>query len=74
MLRSTIAVLKQSFQLFSANRAASRGAAIAFYAVTSMAPVLLMVIAVAGLVLGREAASGALFSQIRALSAQQSAL
>jgi membrane protein len=73
MLRSTIAVLKQSFQLFSANRAASRGAAIAFYAVTSVAPVLLMVIAVAGLVFGREAASGALFAQFRGLLGTQGA-
>ena len=47
-IRSTIAILKQSFQLFSANPAASRGAAIAFYGVTSIAPVLLIVIAIAG--------------------------
>jgi membrane protein len=59
--------LKSAFALFSVNRSASRGAAIAFYAVTSFAPVLLIVIAVAGLVFGREAASGLLFGQLRSV-------
>jgi membrane protein len=67
------AILKRSFQLFSTNRGASRGAAIAFYGVTSIAPVLLIVIAVAGLVFGREAASGALFTQFRAVIGAQAA-
>jgi membrane protein len=44
-----------------------RGAAIAFYTVTSIAPVLIIVIAVAGLVFGSEAASGAVFAQFRGL-------
>jgi membrane protein len=73
MLRGTIAILKESFHLFSANRAASRGAAIAFYGVTSIAPVLLIIIAIAGLVFGREAASGALFAQFRGLMGAQGA-
>ena len=58
---------KESYRLFSDNRAGSRGAAIAFYTVTSIAPILLIVIAVAGLALGREAASGAVFAQFRNL-------
>ena len=73
MLRRSIAVLKLTFQLFSGNRAASRGAAIAFYAVTSIAPVLLIIIAVAGWVYGRQAASGALFGQFRAMLGPQGA-
>jgi membrane protein len=67
MLQRVLSLLKQSFGVFSAQRAASRGAAIAFYAVTSIAPILLIVIAIAGLALGREAASGALFGQFRGL-------
>ena len=67
MLRRATAVLKQSFHLFSVNRAASRGAAIAFYGVTSIAPVLVIVVAIAGAVFGREAATGALFGQFRSL-------
>jgi membrane protein len=50
-----------------ADRALSLGAAIAFYTVFSLAPMLLAVIAVAGLVFGREAAQGAIIAQIGGL-------
>jgi len=73
MLRRAMFLIKESFRVFSGQRAASRGAAIAFYAVTSIAPVLLIVIAIAGLALGREAASGALFAQFSALLGSASA-
>jgi membrane protein len=43
------------------------GAAIAFYTVFSLAPVLLTVIAVAGLVFGRETAQGAIVAGIGGL-------
>ena len=69
----TISDLTAAFALFSAHRAASRGAAIAFYAVTSIAPLLVIAIALAGLVFGREAASGALFGQFRGLLGPQGA-
>jgi uncharacterized BrkB/YihY/UPF0761 family membrane protein len=39
---------------FIDDEALSRGAAIAFYAITSLAPVVLIVIAVTGLVFGQE--------------------
>ena len=45
----------------------SRGAAIAYYTVFSLAPVLLIVIAIAGLVFGDEAARGAVVGQISGL-------
>jgi hypothetical protein len=44
-------ILKAAFSGFLANDALSRGAAIAFYAATSLAPVLLIVVAIAGLAL-----------------------
>jgi membrane protein len=47
--------------------APSMGAAISYYTVFSIAPLLLIVIAVAGLVLGREAASGQIFAQLQGL-------
>ncbi|MFZ2142943.1 MAG: YhjD/YihY/BrkB family envelope integrity protein, partial [Xanthobacteraceae bacterium] len=50
-----------------------RGAAIAFYTVTSIAPVLLIVIAVAGLAFGREAAQNAIIGQLSDLMGQQTA-
>jgi len=47
------------------DRAASMGAAIAYYTVFSIAPILLLIIAVAGLLFGDQAAQGAL---VRSLS------
>ena len=49
------------------------GAAIAFHTVTSIAPVLLIVIAVAGLAFGREAAQNAIIGQLSDLMGQQTA-
>ena len=57
-------MLKQAVVSFIANDGLSRGAAIAFYTVTSIAPVLLIVVAVAGLAMGHEAAQGALINQL----------
>jgi uncharacterized BrkB/YihY/UPF0761 family membrane protein len=46
------------------DQAATMGAAIAYYTVFSLAPMLVMVIGVAGLAFGREAAEGALFGEL----------
>jgi membrane protein len=67
------ALVKEGANIFSATRSPSRGAAIAFYTITSVAPVLLIVIAVAGLVFGEEAASGAIFAQFQSLLGAQGA-
>lgn len=64
---------KTSFALWSKKRAASRGAAIAFYTVTSIAPIILLVIAIAGLVFGEAAARGAVFGQFDGLLGARSA-
>ena len=53
--------------------APSMGAAISYYTVFSIAPLLLIVIAVAGLVLGREAASGQIFAQLQGLLGEEGA-
>jgi membrane protein len=57
-------VLKAAVSGFLANDALSRGAAIAFYAATSLAPVLLIVVAIAGLVFGQEAARAAISDEL----------
>lgn len=67
MFRRLYDLLKESFSVFQAKNAPSRGAAVAFYAATSLAPVLLIVVAVAGLAFGEEAARGAIFAQFRSL-------
>ena len=56
-----------SAQEWSDQRAASKGAALAFYTLFSMAPVLILVIAIAGAFYGKEAAQGAIFSQLKGL-------
>jgi len=60
-------LLKAAVKIFVFKNAPGRGAAIAFYAVTSLAPILLIVIAVAGAAFGEEAARGAIFAQFRNL-------
>ncbi|WP_310462086.1 YhjD/YihY/BrkB family envelope integrity protein, partial [Sphaerotilus sp.] len=49
------------------DRAASMGAALAYYTLFSLAPLLLIVISVAGLVFGPEAARGEIETQMRGL-------
>jgi membrane protein len=64
---------KETVFAFVEDDALSRGAAIAFYTVTSIAPILLIVVAIAGLAFGRDAAQGALTAQIGSLMGQQTA-
>jgi membrane protein len=55
------------------DRAPTIGAAIAFYTMFSLAPMLVIVIAVAGFVFGQEAAEGALFGELAKLVGPDSA-
>ena len=57
-------VLKAAVSGFIANDALSRGASIAFYAATSLAPVLLIVVAIAGLAFGQDAARAAISEEL----------
>ena len=73
MLGKLWTLLKTAGLAYSDDNCLSRGAAIAYYTVFSLAPVLLIVIAVAGLVFGEQAAQGAVVSQINGLMGQQGA-
>jgi membrane protein len=66
-------MLKDTVLAFIDDEALSRGAAIAFYTVTSIAPVLLIVIAIAGVAFGRDAAQNAITEQLGGLMGQQTA-
>ena len=66
-------LLKQTVDAFLDDNALSRGAAIAFYAITSIGPVLLIVVAVAGLALGEDAARGALMGKLTDVMGPQAA-
>lgn len=60
-------LLKLSFQEWQADKASRLAAALAYYTAFSIAPVLLLVIAIAGFFLGQEAAKGEVFEQINGL-------
>jgi membrane protein len=62
-----------AFRQFAADRCAAMAASIAFYAAFSLAPTLVMVIAVAGWFFGAEAARGELFNHIHGLLGDQAA-
>ncbi|HYC42886.1 MAG TPA: YihY/virulence factor BrkB family protein [Noviherbaspirillum sp.] len=49
------------------DRASSKGAALAFYTLFSLAPVLIMVLAIAGAIFGEDAARGAIFDELNTL-------
>ena len=55
------------------HRAASKGAALAFYTLFSLAPILVLVIAIAGFFYGAEAAQGQLLDELRGLVGKQGA-
>lgn len=66
-------MLKESVTGFIDDNALSRGAAMAFYATTSLAPILLIVVAIAGFVVGNDAAQLALSAEISGVMGPQSA-
>ena len=74
MILSLWKMLKDTVLSFVDDEVLSRGAAIAFYTVTSIAPVLLIVIAIAGLVFGRDAAQNAISGQFSGLMGRQTAV
>src|SRR3569833_1136725 len=64
---------KETFSSWSDDYAPSMGAAISYYTVFSLAPLLVIVIAVAGAVFGREAVTGQIVRQISGLIGPQGA-
>ncbi len=66
-------LLRQTGEGFVEDDAWSRGASIAYFTLFSVAPTLLVVIAVAGLAFGHEAAQGAIVSQLSGLMGRETA-
>src|SRR6478672_1647932 len=73
MIGQIWSLLKESVNSFLEDEALTRGAAIAFYTVTSIGPVLFIVVAIAGLAFGEDAARGAIAEQLGGLMGRQSA-
>jgi membrane protein len=68
-----IQVFKTSATEWIAHRASSKAAALAFYTLFSLAPILVLVIAIAGFFYGEDAAQGQLLHELRGLVGQQGA-
>jgi len=60
-------LLKQTFTEWSEDKAPRLAAALAFYTVISLAPLLLIAITIAGLVFGQQAAQGQIVEQLQGL-------
>ena len=71
--RQVFHIMKCAVTEWLAHRAASKGAALAFYTLFSMAPILVLVIAVAGFFYGAEAAQGQLLNELRGLVGKEGA-
>jgi membrane protein len=66
-------LVKQAGESWIDDYAPSMGAALAYYTAFSLAPLLLIVIAIAGLVFGAEAARGEIFGQLTSLMGRDAA-
>ena len=64
---SILKLLKQSAIRWTDDNASSKGAALAYYTTFSIAPLLIIAIAIAGLIFGQEAARGGLFRELNTL-------
>jgi membrane protein len=72
-LKATRTLLAASAKAWIDHRGASKGAALAFYALFSMTPILVLTVAVAGWFLGAEAAQGEILARVRELAGPRGA-
>lgn len=73
LFKTLNALLRQAGSAWLADNAPRLGAALAFYALFSLAPILVVAVSVAGFVFGREAAQGEIVQQFRGLMSTQGA-
>src|SRR5215468_2021817 len=72
-LGNLVTVARETVSRWSEDRASTLAAALAYYAIFSLAPLLLIAVAVAGLVFGRRAAEGELYAQLAGTVGETSA-
>ena len=63
-LKTAWVMTKQTFVEWSNDKGGRLGAALSYYTVFSLAPLLLLVISIAGLAFGRQAAEGRIFEEL----------
>ncbi len=71
--RQLVVLCRQAVAAWSDDYAPSMGAALAYYTLFSIAPLLLIVISIAGLAFGADAARGQIFAQLRELMGEEGA-
>jgi len=71
--KEVIGLLKKTFSEWSEDKAVRLAAALAYYTIIALAPLLILIISIIGLVFGKEAAQGQIVGQISSLVGQQSA-
>jgi membrane protein len=71
--RAIFELLKKTYREWSRDKAPRMGAALAYYTIFSIAPLLVIAIAIAGFVFGREAVEGRITYQIQGLVGSESA-
>lgn len=72
MFREIWRLIRQAVDGYIHDEALTRGAAIAFYAVTAIAPILYIAVTIAGLVFGRAAARGVIANQFGHMMSRES--
>ena len=72
-IKSTFKLLKEAFQEWQDDKASLLAAALAYYTVFSITPLLVIAIAIAGTIFGQDTAQGEILAQIEGLVGKQGA-
>src|ERR1041385_4288334 len=71
--KALLILIKEAFSEWGAHKVPRMSAALAYYTIFSLAPMLIIVTAVAGIAFGQKAAQGAVIGQIQDLLGQDNA-
>lgn len=71
--KAVLELFKETFMEWSEDKAPRLAAALAYYALFSLAPLLIIVIAIAGVLFGEQAVSGQIFAQIQGIVGPEAA-
>lgn len=72
-LNNAFKILKNTFKGFAADKGLKLSASLSYYTLFSLAPLLLLVISLAGIIFGQEASEGRIFEEINGLIGNEAA-
>ena len=72
-LKNAFTILKNTFKGFMADKGLKLSASLSYYTLFSLAPLLLLVISLAGVIFGQQASEGRIFEEINGLIGNQAA-